>query len=183
MRLLLLFLCCTPLFYFGAEQIPVISTTDHDFIYIEGNAILYGEVQQSSDGVANLTSSSSSSKPQTNSKKEKISKITTQVKDHHNSRDQRIQKIQDQVNSRIHFNYFLADKSHSSLINSSDSYSGEMALTAYSFKFLGDFTSTIELARFLPLYIQKRKLFISLSYLQFGNFRSSSLRAPPTCFL
>lgn len=180
MRLILLFLCSTPLFYFGAEQIPVISTTDHDFIYIEGNAILYGEVQQSSDGVANLMSSS---KPQTSSKKEKISKITTQVKDHHNSRDQRMQKIQDQVNSRIHFNYFLADKSHSSLVRSSDSYWGEMALTVYSFKFLGNFTSTIELVRFLPLYIQKQKLFISLSYLQFGNFRSSSLRAPPTCFL
>lgn len=181
MRLILLFLCCTPLFYFGAEQIPVISTTDHDFIYIEGNAILYGEVQHSSDGVANHTSSSS--KPQSSSKKEKISKITIQVKDHHNSRDQRIQKIQNQVNSRIHFNYFLADKSHCSLINSSDSYWGEMALTVYSFKVLGDFTSTIELVRFIPLYIQKQKLFISLSYLQFGNFRSSSLRAPPTCFL
>ena len=180
MRVILLFLCSTPLFYFGTEQHPVISTTSHDFIYIEGNAILYGEVQQSSEGVAKLTSSP---KPKTGNNEEKITTISAQIKNHHISRDQRIKKIQEQVNSRINFNYFLADQSHSFLINSSDSYSGEMALAAYFFKFLGDFTSTFEFARLLPLYIQKQKLFISLSYLQFGNFRSSSLRAPPAFFV
>ena len=105
--------------------------------------------------------------------------ISEQVAEHTISADQKARKIQAEVSARTNFYYFSEGNPDSISGSSSYVYSGELATAVTSFKISGKSEFSPYVLHFFALRGDKQKFYTSLSFIQFRNFRSSSLRAPP----
>lgn len=105
--------------------------------------------------------------------------ISEQVAEHTISADQKARKIQAEVSARTTFYYFSEGNPDSISGSSSYVYSGELATAVTSFKLSGKSEFSPYVLHFFALRCDKQKFYTSLSFIQFRNFRSSSLRAPP----
>ena len=146
-------------------------------IYVGEGALVYGLSDNSNAVVVNVpnpTSTKEAIQP-----KKKLISITQQVAAHTISTDQKARKIQAEVSARTNFYYFSEGNPDS--ISGSFSYfhSGELATAVTSFKISGKSEFSPYVLHFYALRCQKQKFYTSLSFIQFRNFRSSSLRAPP----
>ena len=105
--------------------------------------------------------------------------ISEQVAEHTISADQKARKIQAEVSARITLYYFSEGNPDSISGSSSNVHSGELATAVTSFKISGKSEFSPYVLHFFALRCEKQQFYTSLSFIQFRNFRSSALRAPP----
>lgn len=143
-------------------------------IYVGEGARVYG---MSNVVVVNIPSPTDA-KQAIQPRKKSIS-ISEQVAEHTISADQKARKIQAEVSARTTFYYFSEGNPDSISGSSSNFHSGELATAVTSFKISGKSEFSPYVLHFFALRCDKQKFYTSLSFIQFRNFRSSSLRAPP----
>ena len=149
-------------------------------IYVGEGAKVYGMSNISNAVVVNIPNPTNPTiaKQAIQPRKKSIS-ISEQVAEHTNSADQKARKIQAEVSARTTFYYFSEGNLDSISGSSSNVHSGEVATAVTFFKISGKSEFSPYVLHFFALRCDKQKFYTSLSSIQFRNFRSSSLRAPP----
>lgn len=177
-KLILLSLLCISTFFSASALEEGIPQQDQQgIIYVGEDALVYG-MSEISNAIVIKIQSPTSAKELTNPKK-KSNSISEQVAIHKISADQKAKKIQEEVTARTTFYYFLEGDFDSISGSSSNVQSGELATVVTSFKIAGKSEFLPYVLHFFALRCEKQKFYTSLSFIQFRNFRSSSLRAPP----
>ena len=146
-------------------------------IYVGEGAKVYGMSNISNAVVVNIPNPTIA-KQAIQPRKKSIS-ISEQVAEHKISADQKARKIQAEVSARTNFYYFSEGNLDSISGSSSYVHSGELATAVTSFKISGKSEFSPYVLHFFALRCEKQKFYTSLSFIQFRNFRSSALRAPP----
>lgn len=147
-------------------------------IYVSAGAIVAGTSQFSNARIVEILGNSPSKKIL----KEKTTNtgLAKQIVAKKEANDQSLKLLQEKINKKVK-NSFYSSSQESELVRFAKSKLDLSAVTsaASSFKFAHAFVSITFLLNVHRAQILKQKYCTSLSYLQFGKFRSSSLRAPP----
>ena len=167
-------------FYATALETDFPPQNEPGIIYVGEGAKVYGMYNISNAVVVNIPSPTNPTiaKQAIQPRKKSIS-ISEQVAEHTISADQKARKIQAEVSARTTLYYFSEGNPDSISGSSSNVHSGELATAVTSFKISGKSEFSPYVLHFYALRCQKQKFYTSLSFIQFRNFRSSSLRAPP----
>lgn len=175
--ILWLILCFIPLSLYSSTTIPEVDSTGQGIIYVYEGATVYQNDAYSTNKLVEINIPQNTHIAEN---KKEFKTISEEVKAQKNSRDQRIERIQEQINSRIDFDYFLAKELKYFALNLSGGNSTAFAISQPSIKLIAKLKISISNITSFYLEGEKQKFYTSLSFIQFGNFRSSSLRAPPT---
>lgn len=176
--LMVLTLLSIPTFFYAtALETDIPPQNEPGIIYVGEGALVYGLSDNSNAVVVNVpnpTNTKEAIQP-----KKKLISISQQVAAHTISTDQKARKIQAEVSARTSFYYFSPGNLDSISGNTSKIHSGELATAVTSFKIVSNDEFSPYVVHFFTVSSEKQKFFTSLPFIQFGNFRSSSLRAPP----
>lgn len=160
-----------------------VTTKQTAVIYVLGNTIIKGESSFSNANIITVKiveKKSSNTKQNTVEKKEDQS-ISAQISKKEKEEKEKLAKIQKQVKEKP--TTFLAQNQTSSDFNNTNFQNGSIAVASnnsYSpFKFLKVFLQKNKAPVLCEDKKNKQKFYTTLSYLHFGKYRSSSLRAPP----
>ncbi|MDP2452579.1 MULTISPECIES: hypothetical protein [unclassified Kaistella] len=162
-----------------------VTTKQTAVIYVLGNTIIKGESSFSNANIITVKiveKKSSNTKQNTVEKKEDQS-ISAQIskKEKEEKEKEKLAKIQKQVKEKP--TTFLSQNQTSSDFNNTNFQNGSIAVASnnsYSpFKFLKVFLQKNKAPVLCEDKKNKQKFYTTLSYLHFGKYRSSSLRAPP----
>lgn len=161
-------------------QIDSIATEKSAEIYVSGSAIIKGVENFSNASIVSietLENKTSNSKVKTLAKTEDQS-ISAQIIRKEKEAAQKIAKLQKQIKETA--TVFITKNPASSYFNNSSSQNGSIAVVSSTsiIKFLKDI-SRLAISQHCKEDIKKQKYYTTLSYLQFGKYRNSSLRAPP----
>ena len=146
-------------------------------IYVGEGARVYGMSNISNAVVVNIQSPTAPE--EITSPNKKSNSISEQVTIHKISAEQKAKRIKEEVAARTTFYYFSEGNPDSISGSSSNVHSGEVATAVTSFKISGKAEFSPYVLHFFALRCEKQKFYTSLSFIQFRNFRSSALRAPP----
>lgn len=180
----LLFVLFFSSFTFAATSIQKdsISAIQNNVIFVSGNATIIGLENLSNANIVSLESTqriSSKSKVKTLAKTEDHS-ISAQIIKKETEEKEQIAKLQKQSNLNTSVAFLLLPSS--SDFNSTTSQQCNNAVVCSNLyskvKFLKSVTKDLVFQNCIVAK-KKQKFCTSLSYLQFGKYRSSSLRGPP----
>lgn len=183
---LFVFLCST--FSFASTLLPndTIQIKKMAEIYISGNAVIRGSNHLSNSNIVSIEA--------TENKSSKIKiKILAKTEDHTISEQvikkekeakEKFAKLQKQVKENA--TIFITQNLASSDFNTTSSQNRSSAVVVSNFYSLFKFLKAIQeiaVTQKCILERKKQKFYTSLSYVHFGKYRNSSLRAPPFYFL
>lgn len=176
--LMVLTLLSIPTFFYAtALETDIPPQNEPGIIYVGEGALVYGLSDNSNAVVVNVPNPTKTKEAIQPTKK--LISISQQVAAHTISTDQKARKIQAEVSARTSFYYFSPGNLDSILGNTSKIHSGDLATAVTFFKIVSNAEFSPYVVHFFTVSSEKQKFFTFLSFIQFGNFRSSSLRAPP----
>lgn len=176
--LMVLTLLSLPTFFYAtALETDIPPQNQAGIIYVGEGALVYGLSDISNAVVVNIpnpTNTKEAIQP-----KKKLAGISEQVAKNITSTNQKARKIQAEVSARTKHFYFSPGILDSISGRSSIIHSGELATAVSSSKIASTVKFSPYVIHSFAVCCEKQKFFTSLSFIQFGNFRSASLRAPP----
>lgn len=165
------------IFYASALENDTPPQNQQGVIYVGQGALVYGLSNISNAVVVNVPTPTNTK--EVTQPKKKSASISEQVVTRKISVRHRARKIQEEVTARTFFYYFSEGNLDSIAGSSSNAHSGELATVVTSFEMAGKSPFSPYVLHFFAFRSEKQKFYTSLSFIQFRNFRSSSLRAPP----
>ena len=174
--MMLVLLMIPSVFYASALENDIPTQDQQGVIYVGEGALVYGMSDISNAVIVSIQSQKPIQEIAKN--KKKIVSVSEQVVKRENLAKQKARKIQQEVTARSIFHY-LAKGNLGSIESSSSVHSGNLATAVTFSKIVGVTLSSPYVVHFFTVSSEKQKFFTSLSFIQFGKFRSSSLRAPP----
>lgn len=167
-------------FYATALETDIPPQNQAGIIYVGEGALVYGLSDISNAVLVNIPNPTN--KKEAIQPKKKLASISEQVAINKTSTYQKARKIQAEVSARTKHFYFSPGILDSISGRSSNNHSGELATAVTTSKIASSVESSSYVVHCFDVCCEKQQFFTSLSFIQFGNFRSASLRAPPISF-
>ena len=178
--LILFFALLTPLFLHAEGQDSVVAKKNQEaVIYVSSGAEIQGLSYITNARIIKIEKEVPSIKKIQS--KAKYATLKVQVTANINAKDESLKKLQQKINDQVKNYYFSTSQDIALSQWVKLRLSTSAASTDFnSFNFSKAFLSNKYHLNIFRSQVAKQKFYTSISYLQFGKYRNSSLRAPPS---
>lgn len=164
----------------AALQVGALDQDQTGLIYVSAGVEIYGSQNISNAKISSLETASSPEKISKKNPKPKYISIAKQILAKKNVEQRNLKRLQDKISINIIRSIYSSSNDRNLLaLAKYKAGSSAIASTSVNFDFSNAFLQDYLILKRFESEIKKQKFYTSLSYLQFRNFRSCSLRAPP----